>query len=293
MKVSILINNYNYGQYLDYCIQSTINQTYKDIEVIFYDDGSTDNSLSVAQKYKENIHILAKPNHGKYASFNQANAVNQAFEVSTGEIVCLLDSDDAFDKNKVETVVKVFADNPDVICVQHKMNEIDTFNNRTGNVQKNIICNVNQQKGIYFSNRLDSFFMQTSGLSFRRSYLEKVLPLQQDNYPLIWADVRLSRSAVFYGEIHTIPYSLGEYRVHSNNDSLVRQKKEVSQQFESQLYAFFEELSLKSRGKRFQRRNKIISTLQLFLVCLMSKDSTQQKFRFIYDKLISIIANKL
>ena len=51
MLASILINNYNYSQYLDYCIFSLLSQTYKNIEIILYDDGSSNDSLEIAKKH--------------------------------------------------------------------------------------------------------------------------------------------------------------------------------------------------------------------------------------------------
>ena len=58
-KVSILIANYNYGQFLEECINSALNQTYSNTEAIVVDDGSTDNSKQVLEKFKGNQKVKA------------------------------------------------------------------------------------------------------------------------------------------------------------------------------------------------------------------------------------------
>ena len=110
MILSVLINNYNYGRYLDECIQSLQQQTYKNFEVILYDDGSSDNSIEIARKYSF-VKIISNNNFGKFPSFNQANAINQSFALSKGDVICLLDSDDFFSNDKLEKIYQAFYSN--------------------------------------------------------------------------------------------------------------------------------------------------------------------------------------
>ena len=53
MKASVIVINYNNGKYIDKCIKSLITQSYRNIEIIFVDDNSNDNSLTIAKKYKK------------------------------------------------------------------------------------------------------------------------------------------------------------------------------------------------------------------------------------------------
>ena len=77
--VSILINNYNKQNYCKQALQSAVNQNYKKIEIIFYDDNSSDSSLSkienLKKKFKEKIKIIQNEKRGKIYSFNQMNAI--------------------------------------------------------------------------------------------------------------------------------------------------------------------------------------------------------------------------
>jgi glycosyltransferase involved in cell wall biosynthesis len=80
--VSILINNYNKQNYCKQAVRSAISQNYKNIEVIFYDDGSDDNSLKniIELKKRSNykIKIIKNSKRGKIYSFNQLNAIKES-----------------------------------------------------------------------------------------------------------------------------------------------------------------------------------------------------------------------
>ncbi len=92
-KVSVLVSNYNYGDYIGQAIESVLEQTYESFELISATDGSTDNSRRVVAEYcgrDYRIHLIAKENGG------QASGFNAAFAASSGELICFLDSDDPF-----------------------------------------------------------------------------------------------------------------------------------------------------------------------------------------------------
>ena len=104
MKASIVIANYNNSKYIDECIESLYNQTYKDLEIIFFDDNSHDNSIDVIKNYK-NVKIIENKNQTKFGSFNQMNAFIKGIRYSTGDIIFLLDSDDYYRQDKVEKII--------------------------------------------------------------------------------------------------------------------------------------------------------------------------------------------
>jgi len=111
--VSILIASFNKEKYVKRCITSCLNQSYKNIEIIFYDDGSTDNSLNIAKKFKK-IKILNNKNKKKVAQFNtypQINSYCHAFNRASGAIITFLDSDDFYSKNKIKLIVDHFQKN--------------------------------------------------------------------------------------------------------------------------------------------------------------------------------------
>lgn len=99
IKVSICVPVYNMEKYLEKCIQSLIKQTLKDIEIIFVNDGSTDNSISILDKYKRkysNIKVISQPNQGL------GGARNTALKNAIGEYVGFVDADDFVENDMYE-----------------------------------------------------------------------------------------------------------------------------------------------------------------------------------------------
>jgi glycosyltransferase involved in cell wall biosynthesis len=106
--VSILTPSFNQGRFLRDCLDSVAAQTYPRIEHIVVDGGSTDESLEILAESGDTVRWTSEPDRG------QADAVNKAFEASTGEIVGWVNSDDGlFATDTVGRVVAAFAGNPD------------------------------------------------------------------------------------------------------------------------------------------------------------------------------------
>lgn len=115
MNVSIIIPVYNSAKYLSECLDSIIQQSYADIEIICVNDGSKDNSLDILNEYADKdarIKIFTKENEGKGA----ASARNTGLDNATGDYVLFLDSDDFFELDMIESIVeKISLEDSDVI----------------------------------------------------------------------------------------------------------------------------------------------------------------------------------
>lgn len=106
-KVSVIIPVYNTGKYLFDCLNSIINQTYKNIEIIIVDDGSTDDSPKVCDDYaqKDNrIKVIHKKNEGV------SKARNTGIEVATGDFFYFPDSDDYIELDSLEYLLNLMND---------------------------------------------------------------------------------------------------------------------------------------------------------------------------------------
>ena len=100
-KVSVIISVYNVEKYLARCLDSVINQTLKDIEIICVNDGSTDNSAQILEEYAqkdERIKVITQVNSGL------SEARNTGMSASTGEFIAFLDSDDFVDLDFYEAL---------------------------------------------------------------------------------------------------------------------------------------------------------------------------------------------
>ena len=101
-KVSVIIPLYNTEKHIKDCIVSVLSQTYQNIEIIVIDDGSTDSSLDIANKYKSNtVKIISQTNKGAAA------ARNAGLQIATGEYIQFLDADDILEKQKIEIQIGV------------------------------------------------------------------------------------------------------------------------------------------------------------------------------------------
>lgn len=112
--ISVIIPIYNNEKYLDDCLNSIINQTYKNLEIILIDDGSTDASYKICEKYKEQdsrIVLIHKDNSGV------ADSRNLGLKASKGKYIAFIDSDDYIELNMFEKMHQEFLKNNIDICV--------------------------------------------------------------------------------------------------------------------------------------------------------------------------------
>lgn len=106
--ISVIVPIYNVEKYLDRCVDSIINQTYKNLEIILVDDGSPDNCPKMCDDYAEKdsrIKVVHKENGGL------SDARNVGMEVATGEYVSFIDSDDYISLDFYETLLETIVDN--------------------------------------------------------------------------------------------------------------------------------------------------------------------------------------
>ncbi len=124
LKVSIIINNFNYAEYLAPCIESAIGQAYSNIEVIVSDDGSTDNSRAIIESYGSSIVATFNPNAG------QAAALNAGYKRSSGDLVIFLDADDVLWPSCVSEIVRNWR--ADLVKIHFNLAIIDSAGNPLG-----------------------------------------------------------------------------------------------------------------------------------------------------------------
>ncbi|MBL7969161.1 MAG: glycosyltransferase family 2 protein [Prolixibacteraceae bacterium] len=124
--VSVIIPCYNQACYLEECIRSVIKSTYKNLEIIIINDGSTDCTDKISQKLQveiPSIHYYYQENRGPSA------ARNFGIRKSTGSIILPLDSDDIISENYIQEAVKVLEKNPEIKVVYC---EAEKFGEQTG-----------------------------------------------------------------------------------------------------------------------------------------------------------------
>ena len=189
--VSILIINYNNAKYLDRSIKSCLDQTFKNLEILIFDDKSSDDSRLVLNKYSKNKRIKFFINKNKKKNIPAIDAKNGYYELfnkSKGELIFLLDSDDYFLKDKVYKIVKKFNLNRKIELIQDL--PLIVTNRKNKIFQRNI-------------NNLISFWpylSPTSCISFRKKFIHKYLKANknlENKYEDVWLDFRLGIFSYF------------------------------------------------------------------------------------------------
>lgn len=207
--VSIVINNFNYGRFVAEAIDSALRQTYYHVEVIVVDDGSTDHSRAVIEDYGKEIVSVFMPNQG------QSSAFNAGFARSSGEIICFLDADDLFLPNKVKRIVAAYTDTGMGWCF-HPLQSVDAlaqpipgpFNILYAEGRYDFRSEYKRGKPILWA-------PPTSGLTFRRGLLEKLLPMPR--HIRITSDNYLTFSAPAFAPGFYISECLSLQRIHGAN----------------------------------------------------------------------------
>tara|TARA_B100001057_G_scaffold462859_1_gene516239 strand:+ start:1577 stop:2362 length:786 start_codon:yes stop_codon:yes gene_type:complete len=106
--ISILVTNYNKSKFLKKSLSSINLQNYKNYEIIIFDDCSSDNSIEIINKFK-NIKLIKNNKKRKNSpALNQINGLKKAYSKSKGDIICLMDGDDYFKKEKLNEINKYF-----------------------------------------------------------------------------------------------------------------------------------------------------------------------------------------
>ena len=120
MKVSIVTPSFNQAEFLEETILSVLNQTYRDIEYIIIDGGSTDGSVDIIKKYADRLtYWVSEKDRG------QAHAINKGFEKCTGDIFAYLNSDDLLELDAVEKIVNAYQQKPNAAIIYGKCTNID------------------------------------------------------------------------------------------------------------------------------------------------------------------------
>lgn len=238
--VSVLVTSYNYARYLPAALKSVSQQTYRNLQAIVCDDGSSDDSVAVIKRHAESdarFQVICKENGG------QSSALNAAYARAQGSIICLLDSDDEFCPRKIEAVVSAFRERPNAGLCIHKILPVSR---RGWTLETPYPITLDDgwvaQKGLRRGGRCEA--PPTLGISLRKEIAEQLFPIPER---FRWSpDASLVMRAQFLTEIVAIPEVLAKHRLHGGNLSIslrpevvtVRRSLEDIRQFFEETKAF-------------------------------------------------------
>ncbi|MGY1684734.1 glycosyltransferase family 2 protein [Geodermatophilus sp. SYSU D00867] len=209
-RLSVVVTNYNYADYVGRAVDSALALRWDDLEVIVVDDGSTDASVEVLQRYADQVTLLIGPNGG------QRVAANRGFAASTGDVIVFLDADDVLQPELPERLAEVWA--PSVSKAQFRMQRIDSEGLAFGRpfpewARLPSPADIRRWAG------LTSAYPTPpgSGNAYARWFLERIFPLEASIGA--FADSGCLAAAPFHGDVITVPDVLVGYRQHGANDS--------------------------------------------------------------------------
>lgn len=211
-RVSILMNCYNGERYLREAVESVLAQTYRNWELVFWDNRSTDDSAEIFRSYADpRLKYLLAPRH---TTLGQARA--NAWPHLNGELVAVLDADDVWLPEKLERQIPLFAD-PEVGIV---ISDTLFFN---GPREKPLYGGKYPPTGWVFADLFTGYFVSFETVVIRRAIAER-LPRAFDpdfsstaDYDLIVRLSRISKLAIY-------PGVLAKWRVHAGSDTWRRQE---------------------------------------------------------------------
>lgn len=211
MHATVLINNYNYGSFLAECISSVLNQTYRDIEIIVVDDGSTDESLAILESFSDDrLSFIAKENGGQLSAFNEG------IKAAQGDIVFFLDSDDKFELDYIQKAIDFYADKKD--C-----NFLYVATKLFGATEGNVSPAQNGSSGYSFFSALYKrkwVGNVTSSISVKRSLLTRLFPLEEIESDWITRadDCLIWGTSILGAKKYCLDEPLVLYRIHQSNN---------------------------------------------------------------------------
>ena len=212
-KISIIIPVYNGEKYIEKCLDSIKNQTFKDYEVLIINDGSKDNTKNLIEKYlnDKRFKLFNRTNHGIGASRNFG------LDESSGEYICFIDSDDYVDKEYLEKLYnKISKENLDiVVCNYIELNEelniekkvkIKSFDNTTIDKTPELLLSINKSPW----NKI-----------YRKSILENI------KFPtdLKYEDTEFLCKVLYNSKIGYVDEYLNYYVIHNNSETTTMDKR--------------------------------------------------------------------
>ncbi len=209
--ITALVDTYNHERYIEQALVSILEQglSLAELEIVVVDDGSTDQTPSIIQKFVPRVKHVRKKNGG------QASAFNAGFAEARGEIVAFLDGDDWWAKEKLLTVADALERHPAVAAVGHGHYEFHEATNETQLrvPRRQTLISMADREATRVAAR-ERRFLLPSALTVRRKVLEWIMPIPEEI--VFIADVPLQAAALVMGTL-ILDQPLFYYRYHAQN----------------------------------------------------------------------------
>ena len=266
-KVSVIINCYNSEKFLKETLKSLISQTYKNWELIFYDNCSKDNSYKIFKSFKDKRFKYFKSK--KFEKLGSAR--KNAFLKAKGEFIIFLDSDDLWLKNKLKTQLKYFNNKKVGFVISNSI----FFNDKKEKkyFRKNIVF-----ENKIFYRLIEKYFISFDSIILKSKFLKKLDHSLDDRFDIIHdmdLIIRLSKIC----EMRYAPFALSKWRMRNDSLSFNNFGKIIKEK----------KIFLKKINNKYNNDHEFLKSRNIFVDALYRQEIlyliTQQKYLKIFKNL--------
>jgi glycosyltransferase involved in cell wall biosynthesis len=262
MLVTIGIPVFNAGKYLKIAIQSVLNQTFTDFELIIIDDGSTDDSIKIIESFNDERIIFIKDGLNKALPYR----LNQIVKLARGKYLARMDADDVMDKDRIKIQIEIL----------EKNNFIDVLGTNTYIIDKdNILIGIRKKINTIRLFKVNSFIHPTivgkTEWFLKNPYDEKAIRIEDlelwDRTNLTSNFHELNQPLLYYRELETIVYKKYFLTIRPCFNIFIRELKKTNLNKSLKWLNYF--------------INAFFKTIIYFVLKLINKDKILLKKRFI------------
>jgi glycosyltransferase involved in cell wall biosynthesis len=253
--VSVIMNCYNGEAYLYESIKSVLFQTYANWELIFWDNRSDDKSAEIFKSYNDKrFKYYYAPQHTLLYE-----ARNEAIKKSSGEFIAFLDTDDFWEKDKLELQIPLFKD-LDVGVVYGNLYVVNEKLNR-----KKIFLKGKKPRGFILDDLLKNYCTGLVTLVIRKSFLDNYQPVFDNSFHIMGDFDLMIRMSTKY-KFDCVEKPIASWRVHGKNESLLYKTKQIKE-----LKIWYEKMishPIVFNNKNFLNINNMINNLEVINLIL-------------------------
>jgi glycosyltransferase involved in cell wall biosynthesis len=297
--VSIIIASYNHQEYITEAIQSVLDQTFQDFEIVIVDDASTDGTVKEIRKFNDSRIKLfcSEKNEGQFAT------VRKGIEISSGKYIAILNSDDAFFPEKLEKQVHFLDENPSFGAVFSYAQLIDDDGNfffNRNHFYNNVFVQHNRSRYEW----LNFFFFKGNCFIHPSILIRKechnILGNYKEHFTQI-SDYEFWVRLCFKWEIYIIQENLTKFRIRKNEANLSGNKPESIKRYAFELLQLLKNYLSISDASEFFRifpegredfQGSIDTELIPFYVCMMALKVDSPIYQLFALETLSELFNK-
>lgn len=261
MKISIITASYNYAQYIEEAIDSVINQSYQDWELIIVDDGSSDNSAEIIKSYCAKDSRIKLFQHDKGANKGLKETLLLGLEKATGKWIAFLESDDFFEPDNLTEKVKIIERHGNLGLVFNKVRFLSEFKKKEQKRFEKVQEKLSKKdfpRNMFYDFYINNMILTFSCVMVRRDALNpSFFETPVDKLLDWWLWIHLA----YENEFYYIEKELTSWRLHDKS-YIQERKKSFLQLVQVQAY-----LDIFKRNKSIKLFGFIVySTIILFFV---------------------------